>query len=81
MRQFSVRVPPAEFLAQAPADFLTPRKPAWCGRGVGALEPHGEADLATSRKNYADLLRETGRGTEAAKMEARAKAIWAKHAR
>ncbi len=36
-------------------------------------------DLATSLKNYAALLRETGRGTEASKMEARAKAIRAKH--
>ncbi len=37
-------------------------------------------DVATSLENYADLLRKTGRGDEAAKMEARAKAIRAKHA-
>ncbi len=37
--------------------------------------------LATVLKNYAALLRKTGRTTEAAKMEARAKAIRAKHAR
>ncbi len=35
-------------------------------------------DVATSLENYANLLRETGRGAEAAKMEARAKAIRAK---
>ncbi len=37
--------------------------------------------MATSLENYAALLRETGRGDEAAKMDARAKAIWAKHAK
>jgi hypothetical protein len=36
--------------------------------------------LATSLENYAVLLRETGRREEAAEMEARAKAIRAKHA-
>ncbi len=36
--------------------------------------------MATTLENYADLLRRTGRDSEAAKMEARAKAIRAKHA-
>jgi len=35
---------------------------------------------ALSLENYTTLLRETGRGPEALKMEARAKAIRAKHA-
>ncbi len=37
--------------------------------------------VATTLENYAALLRKTGRTTEATKMEARAKAIRAKHAR
>ncbi len=37
--------------------------------------------VATSLENYAALLRETGRGAEAAKMDARAKAIPAKYTR
>ena len=37
-------------------------------------------DVATSLENYADLLRKTHRKTEATVMEARAKAIRAKHA-
>ena len=36
--------------------------------------------MATSLENYAALLRETGRDAEAEKLEARAKAIRAKHA-
>ena len=36
--------------------------------------------VARSLENYAALLRKTGRGNEAAKLEARAKAIRAKHA-
>ena len=36
--------------------------------------------MATALENYARLLRTTGRSTEAASMEARAKAIRAKHA-
>ncbi len=36
--------------------------------------------MAISLENFADLLREIGRGAEAAKMEARVKAIRAKHA-
>ncbi len=35
--------------------------------------------VAISLGYYADLLRETGRGAEAAKMDARAKAIRAKY--
>ncbi len=37
-------------------------------------------DVAQSLENYAALLRETGRSAEAKEMEARAKAIRAKHA-
>ncbi len=36
--------------------------------------------MATNLENYAVLLRKTGRDIEAAKLEARAKAIRAKHA-
>ena len=36
-------------------------------------------DVANSLENYAALLRETGRGAEANKMEARAEAMQAKH--
>ena len=36
--------------------------------------------VAASLKNYAALVRKNGRGNEAAKLEARAKAIRAKHA-
>ena len=38
-------------------------------------------NVAQGLANYAALLRETGRTAEANKMEARAKAIWARHAR
>ena len=41
------------------------------------LDPE-HPDLATSLENYAALLRQTGRADEAARMEARAKAIRAK---
>ena len=41
-------------------------------------EPPG---VAQSLENYAALVRKTGRGNEAAKLEASAKAIRAKHAR
>ena len=37
--------------------------------------------MAQSLENYAALLRKTERSTEATKMEARAKAIRAKHAK
>ncbi len=46
-------------------------------KALGPEHPHVAASLA----NYAALLRETGRATEAAKLEARAKAIRAKHAK
>ncbi len=45
-----------------------------------ALGP-GHPDVATSLENYAALLGNTGRSEGAAKMEARAKAIRAKHAK
>ena len=45
-----------------------------------ALGPE-HPDVAASLENYAALLRETGRSDEAAKMEARAEAIRAKHAK
>ena len=38
-------------------------------------------NVATSPENYAALLRKTKHNTEASKLEARAKAIRAKHAR
>ncbi len=44
-----------------------------------ALGPE-HPQVAASLENYAALRRETGRSDEAAKMEARAKAIRAKHA-
>ncbi len=44
-----------------------------------ALGPE-HPDVATSLENYADLLRKTGRVSEATKMETRAKAIRAKQA-
>ncbi len=45
----------------------------------GALGPE-HPNVATGLKNYAALLRKTGRNSEAAKLEARAKAIRAKRA-
>ena len=36
-------------------------------------------DVAASPENYADLLRQTGRGTEATTIEARTETIRAKH--
>ncbi len=48
-----------------------------CLANLGPEHP----DVATSLENYADLLRKTGRGTEATEMEARAKAIRAKRAK
>ena len=44
-------------------------------RAKGPEHPY----VAQSLENYAVLLRETGRGAEAAKMEARAKTIRAKY--
>ena len=46
-------------------------------KALGSEHP----DVAVSLENYAHLLRKTGRISEAAKLEARAKAIRAKHAR
>ncbi len=43
---------------------------------LGPEHPH----VAQSLENYAALLRETGRGAEAAKREARAEAIRTRHA-
>ena len=45
-----------------------------------ALGPE-HPQVATSLENYADLLCKTGRDAEATEMEARAKAIRAKHAK
>ncbi len=45
-------------------------------KALGPEHPH----VATNLMNYAALLRKTGRSAEASKMEARAKAIRAKHA-
>ncbi len=45
-----------------------------------ALGPE-HPNVAKSLENYSDLLRKTRRGDEAAMMDARAKAIRAKHAR
>ncbi len=52
-----------------------------CSLAIGekALGPK-HPDVATSLENYASLLRQTGRSAEAQEMEARAKAIRAKHA-
>jgi len=63
----------------------------WSDRRVG-LAPTGKAppyhgahpertlvDVAASPENYADLLRQTGRGTEATTIEARTETIRAKH--
>ncbi len=44
-------------------------------KALGPEHPH----VATSLENYAGLLRETGREDRAEEMEARAKAIRAKH--
>ncbi len=45
-----------------------------------ALGPN-HPNVATSLENYAAVLRKTGRTTEAVKLEARANAIRAKHAK
>ena len=44
-------------------------------KALGPEHPH----VATSLENYAALLRKTGRGNEAIRMKARAKAIRAKY--
>ena len=45
-------------------------------RALGPAHP----DVATALENYSELLRKTNREAKAAKMEARAQAIRAKHA-
>ncbi len=52
------------------------------GRSDDALQTAGFdtlVDVAASPENYADLLRQTGRGTEATTIEARTETIRAKH--
>ncbi len=61
----------------AEAEPLYKRALAVFEKALGPDHPH----VAQSLENYAALLRKTGRGDEAAKLEARAKAIRAKHAR
>ncbi len=62
---------------QAEAEPLIERSLATRENALGSQHP----DVAESLENYAALLRDTGRGTEAGNMVARAKAIRAKHAR
>ncbi len=50
--------------------------PAIREKALGPEHPN----VAQSLENYADLLRKTGRDAEVRKLEARAKAIRAKHA-
>ncbi len=61
----------------AEAEPLYKRSLAIREKALGPQHPH----IATILQDYAPLLRKTGRSTEAAKLEARAKAIRAKHAR
>ncbi len=61
----------------ADAEPLHKRALAIMEKALGPEHPHVAKILA----NYAALLRKTGRTTEAAKMEVRAKAIRARHAR
>ncbi len=61
----------------AEAEPLYKRALAIVEKALGPEHP----DLATSLENYAALLRKTGHATLATKMEARAKAIRAKHAK
>ena len=60
----------------AEAEPLYKRALAILEKALGPDHP----DVATTLENYAALLRKTGRTTEATKMEARAKAVRAKHA-
>ncbi len=55
----------------------TKRSLAIWEKALGAEHPA----VATSLENYSALLRETGRGSEAVKLEARARAIRAKRAK
>ena len=61
----------------AEAEPLFKRSLATVEKALGPEHPL----VAQSLENYAALLRRTGRSAEAAKLEARAKAIRAKHAR
>ncbi len=61
----------------AEAEPLNKRALSIVEKALGPDHPH----VATNLMNYAALLRKTGRGTEAVKLEARAKAIRAKHAK
>ncbi len=60
----------------AEAEPLYKRALAILEKALGPDHP----DVATTLENYAALLRKTGRTTEATKMEARGKAVRAKHA-
>ncbi len=60
----------------AEAEPLIKRALAIWEEALGPEHPH----VATALENYAALLRKTGRDNEAAKLEARAKAIRARHA-
>ena len=62
---------------QAEAEPLHKRVLAIVEKALGS----GHPSVATILENYAALLRKTGRGAEATRMEARAKAIRAKYAR
>ena len=62
---------------QAEAEPLIKRSLAIREKALGQEHPA----VAQSLENYARLLRKTGRSDEVAKLEARAKAIRAKHAR
>ncbi len=57
------------------AEPLVKRALAIAEKALGPDHPH----VATALENYAALLRKTGRSTEADTLEARAKAIRAKH--
>ena len=61
----------------SPSAVIHKRALAISEKALGPEQP----DVATSLESYAALLRETGRGAEANKMEARAESIRAKHAR
>ncbi len=61
----------------ADAEPLYKRSLAIYEKALGPEHPH----VATSLENYAALLRNTERTTEATKMQAHAKAIRAKHAK
>ncbi len=68
-------VPPGNQGRYAEAEPLYKRSLATLEKPLGPEHPK----VATGLENYARLLRETGRSAEAAKMEARARAIRARH--